>query len=416
MPPRHAGASTLKHLPFFEVLASVDERSEEAKRATAGLLTLRMLDHWVLAGPAIVEPESVSVRSVRQAIMALGKREPAREVLLAIVNTMQMLRQVDMVPVLPRVFAYGQLLERHYSQFALAADAFATIVRYAEVELDADLVMDSYYRLGYCERSAGALDRADEAYEQMGRVATRRKDRARALRSRNGLGVVLMLRGDYGAADATLAEVGAQAAKAGLVAEQSMALHNRAVVASKVGDFERATLYAHGALGLCQDSGERERVLFDLGAFLLESGRIAAARDAFTIVELTATSDYFRNHARGNLAICAARFGTPDEVESSLGRVDVNSLRADARVALAVEMSAAYGRFGNAGRAAQFAGEATRLTEALGLADEPAIAVRIQTARAVAGKHQIARDVSDAGRLVETDLQTRAAEAVASLG
>lgn len=96
---------TLKHLPFFEVLAEAVEDSREAKLATAGLLSLRMIDHWVLAGPAIVEPESVSVRSVRQAIMALSATEPIREALLTVVNTMQMVRHVDLVPVLPRVFA-----------------------------------------------------------------------------------------------------------------------------------------------------------------------------------------------------------------------------------------------------------------------------------------------------------------------
>src|SRR6185369_13512838 len=146
---RAPSAQTLKHLPFFEVLAAAPEDSPEALRATAGLLSLRMLDHWVLAGPAIVEPESVSVRSVRKAIMALPASEPAREALLTTVNTMQMLRQVDLVPVLPRVYAYAQLLERHYGSMALAADAYSSVVRLADADFDAELVMDSYANMAF---------------------------------------------------------------------------------------------------------------------------------------------------------------------------------------------------------------------------------------------------------------------------
>ena len=81
MSGERAHPQSLKHLPFFEVLAGAPQGSPEAKLATAGLLTLRMIDHWVLSGAAIVEPESVSVRSVRQAIMALPPNEPVREAL-----------------------------------------------------------------------------------------------------------------------------------------------------------------------------------------------------------------------------------------------------------------------------------------------------------------------------------------------
>ncbi|MEA3247129.1 MAG: hypothetical protein U9Q74_13340 [Gemmatimonadota bacterium] len=140
----------LKHLPFFEVLAQSPEGSDEARLATAGLLTLRMVDHWVLAGAPIVEPESVSVRSVRSALMALPAQEPVREALLMVVNTMQMLRTVDLVPVLPRVYAYGQLLERHHGAMALAADVYETVIRLADVEFDSELVLDSFTRLGFC--------------------------------------------------------------------------------------------------------------------------------------------------------------------------------------------------------------------------------------------------------------------------
>src|SRR3972149_7790586 len=66
----------LKHLPFFEVLGEAPEESPAACAATAGLLALRLIDHWVLAGPVMVEPEAKSIRSVGEAIMKLAGKEP----------------------------------------------------------------------------------------------------------------------------------------------------------------------------------------------------------------------------------------------------------------------------------------------------------------------------------------------------
>ena len=79
-------APGLKHLAFFEALAENEESTPAFRAATAGLLALRLVDHWALAGPAMVEPESVSVSSVREAIMAMASNDPQREVLLGLIN------------------------------------------------------------------------------------------------------------------------------------------------------------------------------------------------------------------------------------------------------------------------------------------------------------------------------------------
>ena len=126
----------LKHLAFFEALAETTENTPPYRAATAGLLALRLVDHWVLAGPAMVEPESVSVRSVREAIMAIESDDPQRESLLGLVNALQTPRAVDLQPILPRIFAYGRALE-HRGNLALAADAYGSVVRFGDEELDA---------------------------------------------------------------------------------------------------------------------------------------------------------------------------------------------------------------------------------------------------------------------------------------
>ena len=354
---------SLKHLPFFEVLASAPEDSLDARLATAGLLSLRMLDHWVLAGPAIVEPESVSVRSVRRAIMALPANEPAREALLTTVNTMQMLRQVDLVPVLPRVFAYAQLLERHYGVMALAADGYESVIRLADLEFDAELVMDSYYRLAFCQRKTGALDLAAKASTTLSRIAGRRKDRARVLRGKMGLGQVAMMRGELAEADTQFSAIAAEAEKHELTREYAMALHNRAVVASRNHDPVRASVLAHSAMKLTADPVERDRVLSDLAAFLISAGRYDAALDALRVLEVTASSNEQRLTVGVNIVIAAARAGNRELFDRTRSALAYDTIPIEARLNLLVEVASGLERFGN------FAESRTTMSEATQLAD-----------------------------------------------
>lgn len=362
-----AHPQTLKHLPFFEVLASAPEGSAEAKLATAGLLALRMIDHWVLAGPAIVEPESVSVRSVRQAIMALPPKEPVRESLLTIVNTMQMLRHVDLVPVLPRVFAYAQLLERHHGSMALAADAYRSIIRLGDVEHDAEVVMDSYYRLAFCERKVGALDEALETSTAMAKLAGRRKDRVRTLRAKMGVAQVAMMRGDWAAADSQFVAIAKDAQHHELTREYAMATHNRAVVAARSGNSTDAILLAHDALQNTSDPIERDRVLGDLAAMLLITGRVDAALDALRILELTAVSEEPRVTARVNIVAVAVRSGDRALFDSARANLRDSEMPIEARINLLAETARGFEIFGDPAAARALKSEAERLAGMHGL-------------------------------------------------
>jgi hypothetical protein len=96
----------LKHLPFFLAL---DEAKSPATYTAiqAGLLALRLVDHWAIDGTIIVEPDSVGIQSLRTAIAGLEPADRLRECLIGIVNTMQSLQSVDIQLVLPRLFAYA---------------------------------------------------------------------------------------------------------------------------------------------------------------------------------------------------------------------------------------------------------------------------------------------------------------------
>ena len=300
----------LKHLAFFEALAESTENTPPYRAATAGLLALRLVDHWVLAGPAMVEPESVSVRSVREAIMAIEANDPQRESLLGLVNAMQTQRTVDLQPILPRVFAYARALEQR-GNLALAADAYGSVVRLADDELEATLIIDSHMRLGYCLRKLAKLSEAEAAYVSAGKIAKRRREKHRLYRSQIGLANVAAMRGNLPKADEMLQEIVDLCSQEGFRDVSAFALHDHSIVARQRGNFDSAVCRAYEALTLANSDGHRERILGDLGACFVAMGRFQAARDALLVEEATAVTVASRTIARINLVALAARL--PDE-------------------------------------------------------------------------------------------------------
>ena len=343
-PPRNS-QPTLKHLAFFEVLAGCAEDSAAALSATAGLLSLRLIDHWILAGAPIVQPESLSVRSVRNAIMAMPPHEPLRDLLLGIVNTMQTLREVDMQPVLPRLAAYASLLEQR-SRFDLAADVYETVIRLGEEKFDGDVVVDAYLRLGFCYRTLSAFDAAERAFVEGGRIAKRRKEVARELRSRIGLANVTTFRGNLPRAEELFVEISADCVRTEQQAELASALHGRAFVAMRRGAVCNATCLAYEALQITQSPTERERILADLSAMLILEERYEAAYDALMIIDVTAISDSIRLGAKVNLTALAARKGDRELFDRARADVPTRDLIPELEVNFLIESARGLRTFG----------------------------------------------------------------------
>lgn len=326
----------LKHLAFFEAVGESEENSSKAHAATAGLLMLRLIDHWILAGPVMVEPESVSVRSVRHAIMQLESNDPSREVLLGLINAMQTVREVDIQPVLPRLFAYAGCLEKR-AELTLAADVYATIARLGEEDFDGDLLIDSFLRLGYCQRMMGSLSEAEATYAAAGKIAKRRKETARALRAQIGNALVVMVRGNLPRAEELLAEVIDESARTHCVDVTSNALHVRSAVAQRRGDMGRAVCLAYEALQCTTLPNDRDAILGDLGAYFIVMQRFDAARDALMVLEATAASELFRLNARANMVVLGARAGDKKLFETWRARIDDSAFTPEARVNYLIE-------------------------------------------------------------------------------
>jgi tetratricopeptide (TPR) repeat protein len=318
---------------------------------------------------------------------------------------MQMLRNVDLVPVLPRVYAYGQILERHHGAMALAADVYETVIRLADLEFDRELVLDSYYRLAFCQRKTGSIVEAEAASRELLKLADRAKDHARALRGRMGLAQVAMLRGDYVSADGELQAVIEEAQRRDLTPELAAALHNQSVVASYRKDPRRASTLANRALRLTVDLAERDRILADLGAYLVAAGDYSAALDAFRILQVTASREEPRLAASGNIAITAARMGNRELFEQAVREVSIDRLGRDAQVAFMVEIAAGYRRFGEPTLADRWLGEAKRTAERYGLSPDVADEARVQPTEFGDNKERASDQTSDAALEVAATLR-----------
>jgi tetratricopeptide (TPR) repeat protein len=400
----------LKHLAFFEAVGEAKENSSKAHTATAGLLMLRLIDHWVLAGPVMVEPESVSVRSVRKAIMQLEANDPTREVLLGLINAMQTVREVDIQPVLPRLFAFAGCLEKR-TELTLASDVYGTIARLAEEDFDGDLLIDSFLRLGYCKRMLGELGDAESAYATAGKIAKRQKETARALRSQIGSALVVMVRGNLPHAEELLENIIAESERADCVEITSNALHVRSAVAQRRGAFGRAVCLAYEALQCTPLPNERDAILGDIGAYFIVMERFDAARDALMILEATAATEIVRLNARANMVVLAARAGDKVQFFSSRARMEGVTLTPENHVNYLIESARGLRQFGELEQARTFLEQARELAVEHGFNRsifevEEMLAERTTLVRTTSGGTRIEHSEAAAG--VEQELRKMA--------
>jgi tetratricopeptide (TPR) repeat protein len=353
---------TLKHLAFFEAVGASPEGSPEANAATAGLLVLRLIDHWTMIGAPMVDPDSVSIASSRAAIMEMPALDPQREVLLGIVNTLQALRDVELAPVLPRLQAYATLLERRTLN-ALALDVYETIVRFTQDGYEVEAQYDALMRIGHCQTQMAELDAAESTYKQVIALSKRMKSPERTLRARMSATVVPFMRGnfprvhlDFDAIDAELQ--GARLAEDARAELQGTLHFARSSLAVRERNMDTALHHAHRALRTHRSTVERERTLGQIAMILLTAERWEAARAALTIVDLTTIREETRTVARANLHSLAARTGDRALFDHMLAQLDGRELPAQVQANVLIESARGFRVFGEPARADELLREA----------------------------------------------------------
>jgi hypothetical protein len=306
----HTSSVPLPHLPFFAVLAGLEESSPEWRVTTAGLLALRMFEQWTERARRDEPLEEWEIAAVREAIDAAGDRDVGRNILRGIVDLASR-PGARPAAALAGLTAYARSLQFD-GRWSLAADVYGTVVEYGEAP-DPELALTACYLRSYCLRMTGALDEAAASIEHGRALAARCGDLPSTLQADIADAALALHRGNLPQAEALLDGVIARAEKAPAAAHCQVvlcrALHDRANVAARRRQFEDAAVYGHRALALCSDSADRERILGDVATALGDAGHRAAARDAHLVLVATAQAAETRWTAMVNLVELAALDG-----------------------------------------------------------------------------------------------------------
>jgi len=300
--------SSLRHLPFFEEVATHEEHEAEWRAATAGLVVLRLFDAWLEEGASAVVPDSWNVRAVRTAIEEMDDGTPMRAILGSIVDAMQTSKGADTHEAMPRLMAYARALQ-YDAKSSLAVDVYDTVVAHTHPLKESDTAIAAHQQRGACLRTLGRFEEAQAAYAAAGAVAEQAGDMIGVLRARIGDAKIAVARGNLPYAESVLDETIASAAQHGVTMVHSMALHDRAMVAGLRGNHELTIQLAYEALSEAELPTERDRILGDIGTAFHMLGIRSAARDAFLVLSATAQEQYARWVAMLSLMTIAAEDG-----------------------------------------------------------------------------------------------------------
>jgi len=296
----------LSHLAFFERLGTLEEGTPPFRAVSAGLVTLRLVDAWVMEGPQVADAEAWGTRAVRDAIAAMDEGSSARALLTSVVDAMDVQPgPARVMLVTPRLMAYARALQFD-GEWMLAADVYRTVLAHAHPLNDADSVITANLQLAACARTLARWDEAWAAYGNAGEVAALTGDVMNMLKARLGEGNVLIDRGNLPEAERIIDETIADAEQLGMRDVRSQALHDRAHAAHSRGDYDASAAMLYLALQDARAGTARDRVLADLAASFFEIGLRSAARDANLMLAATAQEQYTRWQATINLMELAA--------------------------------------------------------------------------------------------------------------
>lgn len=340
----------VRHLPFFEALAGLEESSAEWRATTAGLVVLRLVDSWLEEGQSVASADSWGLTAVRGAIEEMDTGTPTRAILSGVVEAIAGAPRADFSLVAPRLSAYGRAL--HFdAKWRLAADVNETLLEYAHPIDEADVYINGSLQLGYCLRMQGDWDGASAAYDGAGRVATTMGDVISILRVQISRARLSWARGNLPRAEEMLDETIARAKNESLQEVLGLALHERAGLAHDRRQFEQSIRIGYEALENTTGHTARDRVLADIAVSFMELGVTSVARDAFLVLAATGQEQYVRWVASLNLLDLAIADGSEPAFEAYRRELAQAPLPVALEVNLHVLSGKGYQAFGRVDRA-----------------------------------------------------------------
>ena len=299
----------MRHLPFFTELASLEQSDPAWRAVTAGLVFLRLVDAWIEEGASAVTADGWGVRSVAACLDEMPTGLTARTILMSALDALTSARCGDMHAVAPRLMAYARSLDLD-AKWALAADIYETVIAYTDPAHDSEDAIGAHLRLSYCRRQLGELEAAEDIALQAGRIALTAGDLVGSLDARIAEAKVALVRGNYPRAEVMLDDTIRVAEGAGLRSFRARAIQERSDVAHMKGEYEFAIRLGYEALDELADDRMRDRMLNDIAGAFYKLGIRSAARDAYSLLSVTAQEQYVRWIATINLMEIAAADGS----------------------------------------------------------------------------------------------------------
>ncbi len=352
----------IRHQIYFDTLGSMREDSASWRSVFAGLSVLRLVDSYADTGSPLDQWNWAELHSVRSAIEAVSEGDPIRGVLTTVLEETTRRATVDDV-VCAALLAYGRALD-YEASWGLATDVFSTVAKVTRPERNARLAVEAHVLMGGAARRNGDWEASARAYSQAAYIADTLGDREGVLTVQVGIANTYLAKGNLPNAQAILDDVIVQAGDQGFEDVTGIALHSRAVLAQRRGEYADGLRLAYQALGCTKKPTERDQVLEDIGAMFTELGMYEPARDAHLILAATAQTKLVRWSATLNLMELAGLDGMEDVFDSYARQLSTEALNSWVRSHYLLFLGEGFARFGRQQAAEEALQEAVAFAQA----------------------------------------------------
>ena len=302
----------LRHLAYYDYLASLDENTPAWTATLAGLGVLSLTDA-ARDDKSLIDTDWPAIQGLAERVASIREGDPIRRVLMRVVDDLRDVGR-DWTKVNHSLFAYGRALDLDGS-WTLAVDVFDTVAEIARADRDPQLAIDATTALGGSARRSGDWDRSAEGYAEAAYLADALGDKSSGLTVRVGTANTQIARGNLPAAQMIFDEVIAEATKSGLDGVSALAHHGCATIAHLQGRYAEAVTFAYKALEKASNPTVRDNIMADLGAAFGAMGLNDAARDAYLITSATSRYQWVRWQAAINLMEIASTEGNAESFD-----------------------------------------------------------------------------------------------------
>jgi tetratricopeptide (TPR) repeat protein len=295
----------IRHQVFFDMLGSLREDSASWRSVFAGLSVLRLVDSYTDNSASVDPANWAQLHSVRSSVDEVSAGDPIRGVLTTVLEETIARGTIDEV-VCRSLLGYGRALD-YDANWSLATDVYQTVAKVSRPEKNAKLAIDANVAVGGAARRNGDWETSARAYSQAAYIADTMGDRQGVLTVQVGIANTYMAKGNLPQAQSILDDVVSQASDLHFEDVHAVALHSRAALAQRKGEYSEGVRLHHAALKLTKNPFDRDNVLADIAAAFEEVGLRDASRDANLLLVATSQSKSVRWTATINLMELAAR-------------------------------------------------------------------------------------------------------------